>query len=255
MGWSGQFKDKETGEEVILPFSKLQDLIDIKIEDICNQVGGDEPPILFLTESEEIVRMANQWPDNNYTYTPGFRYSVAQAKPYKGTRSSPKPFHFYNIVAYLLADYDTRISQDGLEADDMLAIEQCKPGSDTIICSRDKDLRQVPGWHYSWECGKQREVGPTFTDPIGWLEKNDKGKVIGYGLKFFYFQMLVGDSVDNIPGCPGVGEVKAFKLIDPLKCETAMKLVCIDEYKKAGKGKDYWDEQKGLLWMMRSEQS
>lgn len=249
MGFSGQFKDKESGEEVLLPFPTLQEMIDVKISDICSQAGGDEPPIIYLTASQDIVNLANMWPDNNYTYVEGYRYSVAKTKPYKGNRTSPKPYHFLNIAAYLISEYNVKISVDGLEADDMMSIEQTSR-DDTIICSRDKDLRIAPGWHYSWECGRQREIGPYFTDSVGTLMKNGD-KIIGYGLKFFYYQMLVGDSVDNIPGVYGLGPAKAYTLLDHLTTEQELESVVKSIYKKHGLSQDYYKEQQSLLWIQQ----
>lgn len=44
LGWSGQFKDKETEEEVLLPFEHVQKLLDKKIENICYDVEATNPP-------------------------------------------------------------------------------------------------------------------------------------------------------------------------------------------------------------------
>lgn len=252
IGWSGQFKDKETGEEVLLPFSTLQEILDKKIEDICEGAGGDEPPILFFTSSPRLVQLANQvLGDDWYEHTDGFRYEVAVSRPYKGTRKQEKPFHFYNIAAYLMSAYPFHLSEKGLEADDMMSIFQASDlkYEDTIICSRDKDLRITPGWHYSWECGLQREIGPHYTDSIGSLTKDEKGKVLGYGLKFFYYQMLIGDAVDNIPGCPGVGPVKAYAIISPLTTKLELYEAVKSLYKEKGMPREYFLEQANLLWI------
>jgi DNA polymerase-1 len=37
----------------------------------------------------------------------------------------------------------------------------------------------------------------------------------------FFTQILTGDTVDGYPGCPGVGPVKAAKLLDGVQRETA----------------------------------
>jgi len=249
IGWSGQFKDKDTGEEVLLPFSTLQEILDNKIEDICYGAESDEPPTLYFTESPKLVELANQIAgENTYSYTPGFRYGVAKTKEYKGGRKQDKPFHFYNIAAYLMSAYDFKISQGGLEADDLICIDQKE---DTIICSRDKDLRIAPGWHYSWECGKQREIGPHYTDEIGSLSK-EGDKVLGYGLKFFYYQMLVGDSVDNIPGVPGMGPSKAYPLIVDCSTKKELEEVVVGVYKDKGLPFCYYTEQRNLLWIMQA---
>ena len=44
-------------------------------------------------------------------------------------------------------------------------------------------------------------------------------KLKGGGLKFFYSQMLTGDSVDNYPGLPGVGFSTAYDLLHDAKSE------------------------------------
>lgn len=267
IGWSGEFKDKETGAEVNLSSDHVLDLLDRKIQLICEDVGATHPPILFITDSLEITRRLNKvkrWQgEPERVYVPNFRYKVAKARPYKGTRKNPKPFHFYNIIFYLMAEYCVVLSEDGLEADDMMCIEQRANyeeswGSEevvpTIICSRDKDLRICPGHHFSWECGNQRAVGPVVTDKIGWLQIDKK--VIGYGLSFFYFQMLTGDTADNIPGLKGWGDAKAYKLLHELKTEKELFLAVKSTYidvlgKEIAKG--YFMEQATLLWMVQEK--
>lgn len=259
LGWSGQFKDKETGEEVLLDVEHVLDLLDKKIKLICEDVDATEPPIIYITDSEELTQRLNRYRkwqgEPLLEYEPLFRYEIAKTRPYKGNRKNPKPEHFYNILFYLLAEYDTRVARYGLEADDMMCIEQAGR-SDTIICSRDKDLRICPGWHFSWECGKQAAIGPTKTDKIGWLELRDDGKVLGYGLSFFYFQMLVGDTADYIPGLKGVGEVKAYKLLSELTTEkelfSTVKQAYIDVLGKE-EAKEMFLEQANLLWMIQEK--
>lgn len=254
LGWSGQFKDKETGEEVLLPFETVQGLLDEKIRLICEDVDATEPPTIYLTNSEWLTKHINKsqrYQDRETCqYVPNFRYTVAKTKPYKGTRKNPKPYHFYNITAYLVAEYDCVVSRGGLEADDMMTLEQSR-SDNTIICSRDKDLRMCEGWHFSWECGKQRSVGPHKTNRIGSLEIGNNDKTLGYGLKMFFYQMLVGDSADNIPGLKGSGDVAAYKLLEPMETEEEMFHAVQSLYKeRVGEGaREYFTEQMLLLWM------
>lgn len=258
MGWSGEFKDKETGELILMDFEHVQELVDDKIRVINVEVGATEDPLIFLSDSPWLTAQLNRErkfagkPEREYI--PNFRYALAKAKPYKGTRKNPKPFHFYNIIAHLRATYDTRVSEGGLEADDEMGIFQCsREEPDTIICSRDKDLRMVPGHHYSWECGNQRSIGPTRTDQLGWLSKNESGKFIGYGDLFFYYQTLVGDPVDNIPGLPGCGDVAANSILNEThSSEDAYQRVKQAYIEKLGdSARDYFLEQANLLWIRR----
>lgn len=256
----------------MFPFEKVQELLDEKIKGICYDVEATEPPLIFLTNSPEVTEIVNRSmrysDEEKCKSVVNFRYKVAVTKPYKGTRKNPKPFHFYNIVNHLLANYDVVISRGGLEADDMICLYQTSH-EDTIICSRDKDLRICPGWHFSWECGGQRAVGPHYTDRIGSLEMlvkestNKKtGKVTktkqlkGYGLKFFFAQMLTGDPADNIPGLPKVGDAAAYKLLSPLETEKDLYEAVKALYKeKMGDGaKAYFLEQMELLWMKQTDE-
>lgn len=259
LGWSGEFKDKDTGEEILFTFDRVAELLDDKIKFICEDVGATKPPIIYISNSEWLVEQINKerkrLGEETKVFVPNFRYDYAKSTPYKGNRVNAKPFHFYNIIAYLRANYEVVISHDGLEADDMMCIEQVNRPNDTIICSRDKDLRICPGWHFSWECGKQKAIGPVETDRIGWLEKREDGSILGYGLKFFYFQMLVGDTSDTIPGLKGAGKAFAFKLLDPLKTEKELFNAVKQAYKdKMGEAsKEYFLEQASLLWIRQQK--
>lgn len=235
-------------------------MLDEKIRVICHECDADEPPTLFISSSDKAVAMWNRsasyFDRPTLEHEPNFRYLVAKTKPYKGTRHNPKPFHFYNILAYMLSHYNVVMSAGGVEADDEVCIAQREAidlGQETTICSRDKDLRICKGRHYSWECGKQGAIGPETTDSFGWLEKKSNGEVYGYGLLFFLFQMLTGDSADNIPGLPGVGAVAAWKMLNEVGTKKeAIKLVK-NKYKEVlgDESKDYFLEQGSLLFMIQ----
>jgi hypothetical protein len=105
----------------------------------------------------------------------------------------------------------------------------------TIICTIDKDLRMVPGWHYSWPVGDRiGEREPYFVSELGELQPKyhtDKflkngdpklKKLEGTGLTWFYCQLITGDSTDNIPGCPGAGPGKALEALHGLSNEEEM---------------------------------
>jgi len=98
---------------------------------------------------------------------------------YKANRDrSKRPAHYENITNYLLNHWKTEVV-DGIEADDKLGIEQTE---NTIICTIDKDLDNVPGWHYNFVKGDLYHVDEETAT------------------KNFYSQLLSGDAVDNIPG-------------------------------------------------------
>lgn len=139
--------------------------------------------------------------DNN------FRYEVDPE--YKANRKDkPDPRYREDAKAYLITDWGA-ILTDGYEADDRLGIEQCaEEFGATYIASIDKDLKQIPGYHYNWRKNERTMVSP--------LE----------GLRCFYRQLLTGDRTDNILGVGGIGPVKSSKLIDNLENEIDMFQVC-----------------------------
>jgi 5'-3' exonuclease len=236
VAFKSQSKNEE-GEIIPSHWEKAMNCMDEAIAQICAECYATEPPILFLTGK------------NN------FRDEIAKEKVYKGTRKKDKPFHYANLKAYVLAAYACRLV-DGLEADDLLAIEQTRriKDRDTIICSRDKDLRIQEGYHYSWEVANQPRFGPAWVDELGVLQLKRGGKkLFGTGQRFFYSQLLTGDSTDNIPGLGRYGPVKTFNALK--ECNTteelfkAVRELYIDKYG------DHWREpmlERGrCLWMTK----
>ena len=161
IGACGQYYEpveegEEKGELLIRSFDFVQELLENRIEEICKAVGATEPPTIFFTGKGN------------------FRFEIAKTKPYKGNRKDvEKPFHHENILVYLKSAYECITAED-CEADDELAMAQhWQAGrgtfSDTVICTRDKDLRMVPGWHYGWECGLQPEFELQWVSELGTL--------------------------------------------------------------------------------------
>lgn len=111
---------------------------------------------------------------------------------YKSNRTQPRPEHLTACKEYLIEHHGAETGQ-GIEADDLLGINQ---NEGTVICSNDKDLLMIPGYHYN---------------PIK-NEAVDQTELGGY--RHFYSQMLIGDKADNIIGVKGIGPVKASKLLD-----------------------------------------
>jgi hypothetical protein len=259
IGFSSE--QKIDGEVVPNSFEFAQELLDNRIKLILEEVEADEPPLLFLTTTKRINKMLNKErkrvSEPPKEYVENFRVEAAKEKEYKGGRKADKPFHFYNLLSYILGSYPTHVNEDALEADDAMCIYQYsrwKQGlKDTIICSRDKDLRQCPGFHYSWEVGKQAAIGPIDVDELGWLEKKSSSKVFGVGDKFFYYQMIAGDNVDNIGGIKGKGPMFAYHLINEATSSRECYELVAEKYVQAW-GEDWKEkmkEQARLLYMIR----
>jgi 5'-3' exonuclease len=148
-----------------------------------------------------------------------FRYDIYPA--YKANRTAPKPRHLKDLKNYLVEKYKA-VTSDGCEADDLLGIEQCK-STNTIICSLDKDLRMIPGNHYSFEIGGVSSLGKKWTKPAERLTIDE-----ATALYNFYYQLLVGDATDNIKGAAGIGKVKAERILQYCNSEQEMFEACRD---------------------------
>lgn len=125
-----------------------------------------------------------------------FRYDVGVTKPYKGNRATMvKPQYLDHCKKYLAETYGA-ICIDTFEADDLIATDMTVNGA--IHCGIDKDLLQIAGTHYNYV--KKEFVTISADEAILRL----------------YRQILQGDTSDNIPGLPRIGEKKAADAIqDP----------------------------------------
>lgn len=261
IGFSGEFVD-ENGERQVRSFEFVADLFDQRIKEICAEVWATEPPLLFITNDRRLHKIVNKKRKKEgkeeLEYVPNFRDEVAQKKEYKGNRKQDKPFHYDNLTAHIFANYDVAVAV-GMEADDLMSIhqyERVKNGQlDTIICSRDKDLRMTPGFHFGWACGRQPQFGPAKVTDIGELELKGGKKLVGTGLKFFYSQVLTGDAVDNYGGLQGCGPVAAYKSLHD--CETEAELFARVAGLYEAKCGENWRaemlEQCRLAWMVREQ--
>lgn len=195
----------------------------------------------------------------------GERYLIATVKPYQGQRSSDrKPKNHAYLQEWLQGyegdlfrpkNWSTREADDGIGACAHFAIGR-QPGY-IGIATADKDMRMLPGAHINWKTGQVTRVMPGDYDVIG-----EDGKQ--YGLKFFFLQMLMGDTADNCPGLEQYddgrkmarcGEKTAEKLLVGTTtvqegCERVLSLYSQGYADKSVEfAMDRFVEQAALLWM------
>lgn len=143
--------------------------------------------------------------------TKGGRDKQAALKEYQANRKDRdgKPEFLDHIRAWLVSELGcggrgtAHLDQ---EADDGMAQAawQAHVAGDSKLCvvaSKDKDLRMVPGFMLIDDT-----VG-TFKGTFGSIEIDDSKsskKVVGRGTKFFWAQLLMGDSADHISGLPEI---------------------------------------------------
>jgi hypothetical protein len=177
------------------------------------------------------------------TSTKGDRGALAIQKEYQGNRKDkPKPAKLH-IMRQWMGTYFSSTLHQLCEADDGMSSMQyaaLKSGSGnlSIICSKDKDLLMVPGWHMDWETGaidqSENELGhPNEYGSIYLDTSKTSSKIKGFGQKFFWGQMLTGDTADNIQGLPAYcgSDVSAPKKIGPVLAE--YKLINVNSNKDA----------------------
>jgi 5'-3' exonuclease len=165
-----------------------------------------------------------------------FRYAIYPE--YKANRSQPKPIHYDFIRLLLESDYGAEVT-DGQEADDALGIAATKD-KNSIIVTIDKDLDQIPGWHYNFV--KQQKYN------MSELEASRQ----------FYTQVLVGDVVDNVKGCPKIGKTKAPRILDGCQNVGEMLDTVVNQfqinYKPQKRALDALFLAGRLLWIRKDQQ-
>ncbi len=145
---------------------------------------------------------------------PTFRHAIY--KEYKGTRK-PAPSEFREqvpVIKELLQAMDIKIvMQEGLEADDILgtlARRAEAAGIEVSLVSGDRDLLQIATDRIKIRIPKTRG-GKTEIRDYHTQDVIDEYQVTPAGI--IELKALMGDSSDNIPGVPKVGEKTATELI------------------------------------------
>lgn len=173
---------------------------------------------------------------------------------YKAHRKSRKPSTYDECRQYLIDEWGADLVDD-MEADDMVSIllwhnyfmhDGKKEDCTAVVVTPDKDLNNTPGWHYDPNKESKRFIDNR------------------QALRHFCYQMLCGDTADNIKGLPyaciphkiRVGRARAKKLLaDSVSASEAMDIVT-HLYSTWGEAEgidheDYMIQQARLLWMLR----
>ena len=113
-------------------------------------------------------------------------------------RRADSPVGLAMVKKIVLSDWGTsaQVAPEELEADDVLGQLMTWPENldMRILWSPDKDMKQIPGYHMD-DAGAITQVTETQGD------------------YWHMYQTLVGDTSDGYPGCPGIGPVKAEKVL------------------------------------------
>lgn len=211
---------------------------------------------LFLTKSARVrIHLTASGSDK------AGRYRVRGIKPYQGNRTSKaKPSLLEPLREAMtnpdnwIPEFETVIMHRILEADDGMMQDSYRLKEDGLIWSDDKDLRLTPFLYWDRATGV---IVPS--DPVGKLytKATSSGvmKCLGHGPLFFWAQMLMGDTADNVQGvCTLAGKkcgpVGAYELLrDACTLDAAANLV-LDAYRAIDQNPlpEGW-----MLWLLRWE--
>jgi len=171
----GNRQDLDIIQEIVaLPPNGMEDMID-------SYISG----ILLETKATDI-KLYLSGEDN-------FRYKLATFVPYKGNRVGDNKPIYLKYIKDLLWERGAEFLPF-LEADDMMS-SGISLFDNPIICSTDKDLRTVPSLNFNISTKLLQIITP------------DQAR------HNFFKQLLVGDTVDNIPSPYLLGEVGAEKFL------------------------------------------
>ena len=168
--------DIDWGDDVILVtsrFSEAYKSVERELMGIATDLGCFDDSILFFSDSVN------------------FRKSIDPT--YKGHRNRKKPCGYRRVINKLKEDYHV-VVMPTLEADDAMGIYATKEQGH-IICSPDKDMRQIPGELYDLSDGVVT-VTP------------EEGK------RWHFIQTLAGDQTDGYSGVPGFGIKRAISFFE-----------------------------------------
>lgn len=164
------------GEDLIVVTSNFSDaygMVERELASIANDLGCFDDSILFFSDSIN------------------FRKVIDPA--YKGHRNRKKPCGYKRVINKLKEEYPVVIMPT-LEADDALGIYATKELGH-IICSPDKDMRQIPGQLFDLTQGVV-EITPE------------------EGARWHLIQAMAGDQTDGYAGIPGIGIKRAEALLE-----------------------------------------
>ena len=147
-------------------------------------------------------------------HAPTFRHQMYE--PYKGTRK-PMPEELREQVPVmkdvLRAMQVVIVEQEGLEADDILGTLAKKAqakGMEVTLISGDRDLLQVADEHIKIRIPKTK-MGKTEVED--YYPEDVQAAYQVTPLQFIDLKALMGDTADNIPGVPKVGQKTATELM------------------------------------------
>jgi DNA polymerase-1 len=163
------------GDDLIVvtsKFSEAYEYVERELSIIASDLGCFDDSVLFFSDSIN------------------FRKSIDS--DYKGHRNRKKPCGYKRVINKLKEDYHV-VVMPKLEADDAIGIYATKEQGH-IICSPDKDMRQIPGDLYD------------LSEGVVTITKEE-------GDRWHLIQTMAGDQTDGYAGVPTIGVKRADAIL------------------------------------------
>ena len=178
-------------------------------------------------------------------HAPTFRHKMFDA--YKGTRAPMDDALKQQVPLMkemLHAMGICTVEMEGYEADDILgtlAARGEREGMEVSVVSGDRDLLQLATEHVKIRIPKTKRTGTEIED---YLAADVKERYQVTPKEFIDVKALMGDTADNIPGVPGIGEKTATALIGQFgSIEQVHEHADIVKPPRASKNiVEYWDQ-------------
>ena len=210
---------------------------------------------MFLTQSQYLaVHLTASDCDKNR------RSKIMAAQPYQGNRSGKAKPSLLEPLRQAMAqpcnwleNWTVDFHRD-VEADDAMIIQAHQLKGDGVVWSDDKDLCLTPYPYWDQELG----IIEHLSNPVGYLVRKYTPagalKIWGRGVKFFWCQMLMGDTSDNVKGILKLdgklcGKDGAYQALVNLNTEAELSNYVVSAYRAIGQNvlAEAW-----LLWLLRS---
>lgn len=208
----------------------------------------------FYTNAKEV--RAYITPSDNFKCG---RFLLPTVKPYQGQRATREELPLKAPLKEHLIANPNEYAAQGIEiildyqqeADDLIIADSITFGERGLVSSFDKDMNLCRGPKWNPELG----TIDTIADAYGWIEYDkSKGKVVGHGTSFFFAQMLMGDSADNVKGIlklndKNCGPKGAYDFLSEFKTEAEAANAVVMAYAEINQN---FLAEADCLWLRRS---
>ena len=210
--------------------------------------------LVGVTQCEVFITPSGCAKCNRYWYPTVKKYQDNRANKVHLPLKDPLKHHLMQNPLEYREQGITVCFDDWFEADDSIVTRAYQLGSECVVSSGDKDLRLAP--QARWDA-KTGSIQPALENQFGYLllDRIEAAPVKGHGTKFFWWQMLAGDTADNVKGIQKLhgkdcGAIGGYEALDCITDETEAAEFVIRAYAEIQQ--DALAEAE-MLWLRRSE--